>query len=350
MKSTLLSVLFSAALALTAAAQGDRITLANGTVLEGVKIESFTIQELKYAKSGSESVPADQVARIDLAKFDDTFRRALGNKDPDLFLTMAREQVKAKNLLLAMTGLHRTAVMYLDQGKAAEGVATLEELLKDLPDCGLVPEVFRQKFEYYIGLGAKGAGNAAKVAGTYLSMAQSNAWPRGFALEADFFAALAERVGGGTPQVFQGKLRAVAGTAVGSGTSIGDRANVQLAHSLREGKDVDGARKIYDDLATRDGVDVNSRAGAYLGLGLLQMEAAGGEKEAYRAALLLFLRVRLETKGAWGSLQAEALYNAILAADKWRGNEFAYIMARCRGLLSSEFGDTEWAKRAKSGR
>ena len=65
---------------------------------------------------------------------------------------------------------------------------------------------------------------------------------------------------------------------------------------------------------------------------------------------MTFLRVRLETKDAWASLQADALYHAILAADKWRGSEYQTIMARCRGVLFSEFAGSEWAERAKAGR
>ncbi|MFM1870801.1 MAG: hypothetical protein RL398_223 [Planctomycetota bacterium] len=350
MKSTPLAVFFAVTLALGAVAQDDRITLTNGTVIDGAKISAFDIRELKYSKGGAQTVATDQVAKIELGKFSDTFRRAVGNKDPELLLTMAREQLKSKNDLLGMAGLHRAALMFFDQGKPAEAVATLEEMQKAVPEGGLVPEVFRQKFEYYIGLGPKGAGNAGKVAATFKESAQTNAWPSGFALEADFFAALAERVGGGNPKDFQLKLRSVASAAAGTSAAIANRANVQLAHSLRETKDAEGARKIYEDLATKEGVDVNSRAGSYLGLGLLKMDEAAGDKEAYRAALLMFLRVRLETKEAWANLQAEALYNAILAADKWRGNEYGYIMARCRGLLFNEFGDTEWAQRAKSGR
>lgn len=350
MKTTPLAVLFVAGLALSAQAQSDRIHLHDGTVLDGVKINSFDVRELKYSKGGAQSVSTDLVAKIELEKFADTYRRALGNRDPDIMLTLAREQLAAKDTLMAQAGLHRAAMMFFDQGKAAEAVAALEELQKSLPDAGYVPEVFRQKFEYYLGLGAKGAGNAGKVASAFRDAAMGNAWPAGFALEAEFFTALAERVGGGNPKDFQLKLNGVASRAGGTSPTIANRANVQLAHSLRETKDLAGAQRIYEELLAKDGVDVNSRAGCYLGLGLLKMDTAGADKEAYRAALLLFLRVRLETKESWANLQAEALYNAILAADKWRGNEFAYIMARCRGLLFNDFGDTEWAQRARSGR
>lgn len=351
MKSSLLAVLVAGSLALSVSAQEDRIHLTNGTAIDGVRVTSFDVRELKYAKGGaSEAVASDQVAKIELAKFSDTFRRAVGGRDPDLLLTMAREQEKSGNALLAAAGLHRAGIMFLDADKAAEGVSALEELQKSFPESGYVPEVFRQKFEYYIGLGSKGAGNAAKVAKAYQDVAMGSAWPSGFALEGEFFTALAERLGGADPKEFQNKLRTISSKASNSSPTIANRASVQLAHSLRETKDAAGARKIYEDLATKSGVDVNSRAGAYLGLGLLLLDEGAANKEANRAALLMFLRVRLETREAWSSLQAEALYNAILAADRWRGNEYQYIMARCRGTLFNEFGSSDWAQRAKQGR
>ena len=211
----------------------------------------------------------------------------------------------------------------------------------------MLPEVFRQKFEYYIGAGDKGAASAKKVAENYRFAATGGAWPSGLAVEAEFFEALAKHVSGGSAKDFQTDLRSLLQRA-GSNPMVANRANVQLAHSLREAKDVEGARRIYEDVAGRDGVDASSRAGAYLGLGMLALdEATGGNKEAAREALLLFLRVRLQTKDAWPSLQAEALYNAILAADKWRGSEYQTIMARCRGVLLHEFGDSEWARKAR---
>ncbi len=348
MKSSLLAVLITGAIACGARAQDDRIHLNNGTVVDGVRVTSWNVRDLKYAKGGNnDSVATDQIAKVEVARFQDTFRRAIGNKDPDLMLTVAREQVEAKNELLAQLGLHRAAILFFDQGKAAEAVAALEELQKVMPEAGLVPEVYRQKFEYYIGQGSNGARSAATVAKKYLDDALGKAWPPGFALEAEFFAAMAERMGGGNPKEYEAKLRSIISKATGNDATIANRANVQLAHSLRESKDAVGARKIYEDLANKNGVDVNSRAGAYLGLGLLSLEAGGADKEANRAALLLFLRVRLETKEAWPSLQAEALYHAIVAADKWRGDNYQYVMARCRGVLFNEFGGSEWAQRAK---
>ncbi len=192
---------------------------------------------------------------------------------------------------------------------------------------------------------------AVKLAKKYHDDAQGGAWPPGFAIEAAFFGAIAERAAGGSPKDLQPKLRDIIGKAHGVNPMVQNRANVWLANSLRETKDPEGARKIYEDLANRNGVDSNSRAGAFLGLGQLTMEtAAPSDKEAFRKALLLFLRVYLETPDAWGSLHAEALYYAIQAADKWRGSDYQYIMARCRGVLYSSFADSDWTQRAKAGR
>jgi hypothetical protein len=350
MKSRSLAVLLGAvSLALPATAQGDRILFTDGTSADGVTVISFTVKEIKYtAKNSEQARGTDQVAKVELGKFKEVFARGL--TDPDLLLTQAREQLEtkeAKAMLLAQIGFTGAASRFFNQGNAAAAVGALEEMQKAMPDAGMVPDVYRQKFEYYIGLGGKGAGNAQQVAKKYQADAIVGAWPNGFALEAEFVLALAERMAGGNPKDFQGKLQAVIAKAAGTVQFVADRANVQLAHSLRETKDKDRARQIYDDLARRDGVDVNSRAGSMLGLGLLMLEDAGSDKELARKALLMFLRVHLETSDCWQSLQGEALYHAILAADKWRGSEYQYVMARCRGVLFNEFKGTEWEQKAR---
>jgi len=337
-------------LALPVAAQEDTVFLINGTKIEGVRVLSFDIRELKYSKGGNPaSLATDQVAKVDLAKFTDVYRR--GIKDPGVMLTIAKEQVEQKNPLLAQLGFVNASDQFFEEGKPQEAVSALEDLQKEIPDAGVIPEIYRQKFEYYMGLGQKGAGDALKVARKYHTEAQGGAWPTGLAIEAEFFVARAERTSGGTPKDFQTKLRDVSTKAQSGNVMVANRANVQLANSLREAKDLEGARKIYEDLANKAGVDPSSRAGAFLGLGQLTMDAAAAsDKDAFKKALLLFLRVHLETTEAWPSLHAEALYYAILAADKWRGTDYQHIMARCRGELYGEYKESDWAQRAKSGR
>lgn len=336
--------LLAALLAATAVAQEDTVTLITGTVVSGVRVTSYDIRSLKYTKgSATEQVSSDQVGKVELKKFADVYRRGL--RDPDMMITVAREKLAEKDLLLAQLGFVGSAAQFFDANDAGKAVGALEELQKAIPEAGVLPEVYRQKFEYYMGQGAKGAQSAAQVAKKYQSDAMSGAWPAGFMVEAEFFAALADRK---DPKDFQAKLRAIASKAGGTYPVVANRANVELAHSLRETKDVDGAARLYEDVLKKDNADSSSRAGAYLGLGKILMEkSSAGDKDAFKKAMLMFLRVRLETKDAWPSLHAEALYHAILAADKWRGPEYGLVMARCKRILSDEFGESEWAQKAK---
>jgi len=350
MKTGFFAVALSAIWVVPVAGQDDRILLANGSTVEGARVTGYGIHELRYAKgSANESVSTDQVAKVELGKFRDVYARGL--KNADLMLTVAREQMGVKNEVMAQLGFVGASARFFDTDRAQEAIACLDELQNLLPEAGVVPEVYRQKFEHFMGLGSKGAPNAIAVAKKYQSAAVGGAWPSGFMVEAEFFLALAERAAGGNPAAYQTRLRGVIGKAGAANPTIMNRANVELAHSLRESKDKDGARLIYDEVLKRDSVDDSSRAGAFVGMGMLLLDEATAEnRDAAKKALLMFLRVRLETREAWPSLQAEALYHAILAADKWRGNEYQTIMARCRGVLRAEFAGTEWEQRAKAGR
>ena len=341
-----LAVSLLAALAALPAFAQDRVTLLNGTVMTDGKVKSFDVRKLVYTKGGSDdTISTDQIAKVELGKFKDALARGL--RDPGIMLTMAKEQMTEKNPLLAQFAFVSAATQYFDDDKPVEGVAALDEMVKGIPEAGLLPEVYRQKFEFYMGTG-KNARDAAAVAKKYASDALSGAWPGGLGTEAEFFSVLAER---GQPKDFQSKLRAIASKAGGNNPVVASRASVELGHSLRETKDVEGATKLYDEVLRKDNSDQSARAGALLGLGKITYEsAAAGDKEPFKKALLMFLRVRLETKDAWPSLQAEALYYAALAAQKWGGPESGLIQGRCRNTLGNEFAGTEWAARAKEGR
>ncbi len=345
---TYAAVLPTLLLVAVAAAQGDTVTLASGTVVEGVNVQAFTVRELKYSKGGSsETVSSDQVVSVVLGKFRDVYRRGLADRSGDMVIDEARNQLK-KDALMAQFGYVEAARLFFGDDKDGTAGTVLDELREKIADAGLVPEAFRMKFEAYMGRGdASGYQSASSLAKKYATEAVTNAWPAGFAIEADLFGVLAEGAAGGDAKDFQSKMRTIAGRAAAVSPILTGRANVQLAHSLRATGDAEGARKLYDDVLERS-TDDNSRAGAYLGLGLLAMSKGdAANREPYREALLSFLRVRLETKGSWVSLQAEALYHAMLAAEKWGGQDFRLVAGRCRFLLLNNFPGSEWAGRAK---
>jgi len=341
MTSKILAASFFICVATTAVtAQSDKIHLVNGSVIENCKVTDYGVRSVRYKRGGSaESVETDRVAKLDLGKFKLVYARGLN--DAAMMLTLAREQMKAKDDVMAQVGLVGAANGFLDEGDPAQAVAALNELAKAFPEGGGMPDVFRLKFEYYMGAGTR---DALVVAKKYEQEAIGGAWPDGFAIEASFFQALSEK---SAPADFQRKLKSIINRARSKNPLVAGRANIELAHSMRKSGGIEGAKRIYDDIVKKDATDASARAGAYLGLGLIALEGEGG-KEAARQALLMFLRVRLETKDSWPSLQAEALYHAAQAARKWQGPEYRYIVGRCRGMLFNEFPNSEWAKLAKS--
>lgn len=334
--------LIALVVATAATAQSDKVTLHNGTVVKDIKVISYDVRNLRLRRSGStESIASDQIAKVELGKFEKVYAR--GMREPGIMLTMAREQLAANNMVMAQLGFIGAAKTFFDYSSPAEAVSALNELRTVMPEAGFVPEVHRMKFEYYLGTGPKGAGNALKVAKKYESDAIGGAWPSGFSVEAKFLIAISTPA---TPPEYQTKLRGIITQARATNPVISHRANVELAHSLRKTNQVDEAKRIYDNIVKRTNVDQSSRAGAYLGLGQIMYNT--GDKAKAREALLMFLRVRLETRDAWPSLQAEALYSSMQAARKWGGPESSYIRSRCRRMLLNEFPNSEWAKQAKN--
>lgn len=341
MTSKILAAAFSAlTLVAAATAQSDKLFLTNGTVVDDCKVTDYGVRTVRYKRgSSTESVETDKVIKVELAKFKTVYARGL--RDAGMMLTLAREQLKAKESVMAQLGFINAANQFFDQGNAPDAVASLNEVSKAFPEGGAQPDVFRLKFEYYMGVGSR---DAVTVAKKYEQQAIGGAWPDGFAVEASFFQALSEK---SSPEDFQRKLKTIASRARNANPTVAGRANIELAHSMRKSGSVDEAQRIYEGIVKKDSVDDSARAGAYLGLGLIAFEGTGG-KDAAKQALLLFLRVRLETTEAWPSLQAEALYYAAQAARKWQGPEYRYIVGRCRGLLFNEYPNSEWAKLAKS--
>lgn len=344
------AVLSLSFLSAVAVAQGDTVTLTSGTVVENVTVQSYTVRELKYQKSGGpDTVASDQVQKVQLGKFKDAFKRGLADRDPDMLITETRQLVeKQKNPTMGQFGYLEAARLFFAQDKDGAAAAALDELQKAIPDSGLLPEMFRMKFEYYMGIGdARGYQNAGAVAKKFASDAATGAWPNGFGVEAEMFAAIAEGAAGGDAKTFQSKMRDIVGRAAAVSPVLAARGNVQIAHSLRASGDAEGAAKLYADVLERSG-DEAARGGAWLGQGLLHMARGdAANREPFREALLSFLRVRLETRGASENVQAEALYHAGLAAEKWGGQDFRLVQGRCRYLLLANFSNTEWADRAR---
>ena len=137
MKSRPCCALLALVWALPAAAQDDCVFLHDGTRVDAVRIDGYDVHSLRYSKGGSNTVAADQVAKVMLGRFGDVYRAGL--EDAARMLTLAREQLAARNTLLAQLGFLAAAARWFDAGEPAKATGVLEEVQKAIPDAGVLP-------------------------------------------------------------------------------------------------------------------------------------------------------------------------------------------------------------------
>lgn len=314
----------------TASAQNDRIVLKDGTVLDNVTVRSFDLRNVEFRKGGSNDTrAADLVASMDIERVKDTYRRAYAaaNSDtgPGEFLSQAERETDA---FLKQFGYYEAAMLFAKGGQWSDAFTVLENLQRDLPDSGFLPVLYQMKLDYYLGKGKGGASNAVKVAKEYETAALSKGFPQGSQLEAKYYGLLADAAAGSVDaKRLQSQMRALAGEAAAY-KYVADRARLAIADSLRGQKDYTGAQSAYEELLDKEGTSEAVRAGAWLGQGLCQFNAASAaNKDLYRQALLSFLRVYLETPNAPASMIAEALRSGSEAAKKWGGDDASRMAA-----------------------
>jgi hypothetical protein len=125
--------------------------------------------------------------------------------------------------------------------------------------------------------------------------------------------------------------------------NIANMARLQIADALRlENKNAE-AKQEYEDLLAKDYTSDEVRAGSWLGLGLLQFaEGNPANREAYREALLSFLRVYVETPNAAPAVVAESLHMGSVAAERWNGPDSQTMSRRLRSLCNRMFPENPW--------
>lgn len=340
----------AAAVAIAAAlpAQKDRIVLVDGKVIEDCTVLAYDLRKLDYrAKGSAASVESDLVASVTVEKTKDIYRRgyaaAGGPEGPGNFLTTAREQ---KEPFIAQFGFAESARLLVEQGEYADAFAVLEELATKLPDSGFVPMLYRVKLEYYLQQGKSKASDAASVAKRYEETAGSQGYPRGCQIEARYYAVMAQAVGGAIDTTkMRRDLEAIVGEA-SAYPNLADRCRLAIAESLVDEKKPDEAQKLLADLLGRNYIEPSTLAGALAGMGKVHFaRGTPDNKEAYREALLAFLRVYVEVPKAQPGVTAESLYFAAQSAEKWGGPDAMTMARRLNHILVRDYPDNPWTKK-----
>ncbi len=319
------------ALALPAAAQRDRIVLKDGTVFEEAAVRTFNLRNLEFRVAGrADQRDSDRVAYLDVSRVREAYRRGYADANsesgPATFVGIARGQDDA---FLKQFGYYEASRISLRRADYASAFAALEELEKECPDSGFIPELYRAKCEYYLSKGKGGAKDAQSVAKRYEQNSLTKGYPSGCQVEAKYYVLRAQAVAGDLDaQRLETQMSALAGSA-SSVPYVSDRARLAVADAKRAQGERDDAKGLYQDLLGKDRSSEVVRAGAWLGIGYCLFESAGSDTEVHRQALLAFLRVYLETLDASPDMTAEALYMAAQAAKKWGGSSRPGWPARC---------------------
>ncbi len=331
-----------------ALAQKDRITLVDGTVLDKVRVTAFTIAKIDFEKSGTpDSRTSDLVADVHVDRVHDVYKRAYAAKGTDqgpaTFISEADQQSDA---FLKQFGYVEAARIYLANDQMNDAFAVLDELKKQVPDSGFLPMTYTVKIEYYLSQGRSKAADAQSVAQEYERQSQVQGFPKGFALEARYYKLMADAAGGTIDaNRLRDQLQSLARDASGH-PDVVNRARLQIANSLRAENKLPDALAIYNELLDKDYTTERVRAGAYLGLGSVQLaQGNASDKGPYRDALLSFLRVYLETPDAPPSMIAEALFMGAQAAEKWGGDDAGRMARRLRYILKRDYPNSTWNQR-----
>ena len=335
----------------TATAQ-DKITWVDGTVTTDAKVTGFNLREVKFnAKGSPQSKPADQVYRLNVKQVEDTYKRAIAATpadSPGMFATQARSLIK-KEPFLAQFGFVEAARQMMSDNQPKEAFGLLEEMAKELPDSGFLPELYRTKLDYYLSLGKEGAQNAAKVAKDYITAVNTQGFPEGALHEAEFYQVMVDAVSGQlNPAEMERRLNGVLAKTEGTFPNVANRARLALADALRAQKKTEQAQRYYTDLLDKGTLSKSLLAQAWMGLGYINLEQGdASNKEPFKQAFLNFLHVYLDTPEAPDEVVAEALFNGKVAAEKWGGLDSGMMSKRLEIILkrNPRFAETAWAKR-----
>lgn len=324
----------------------DTITWTDGTTTKNVTVTGFNLREVEYKSRGvTETKSSDHVAILDITKVKDKYKRAYGASFGDRvgqFLMIA-ESLK-KDPFLCQFGYHEAAQMLLANGQYGDAFGVLADLEAACPDSGYLPLTFRAKLDFYLSREQKK--DVAAVAAKYSTATQTQGYPSGYALEANYYRGLARAMNGElNVEQLRKEMSSIVRQADPNFPLVASRARLAIADSLRAEGKKDEAKREYTDLIGDEKTVSMVRNSAWLGMGHVHVSAgSSADKGPFRDALLAFLRVYLDEESN-DAIKAEALYWGSEAAKKWGGEGAGRYAKVLRGRLLNQHAESPWAKK-----
>lgn len=346
-------------------AHADDIVLVDGSTVEGVRVESESIEEVKYRRSGGrggvQTVASSEVRTITYSSTTPDFREGMKK-------LLEGETLEGAGLLAGAasddrldpheraTALVTAAEALIGFGGDAVGDARglYNELLTEFPKTRHLPRALLGRSRAELTLRQYDAAIAGFE--KLKSDAAAKGYGKQWEMQSTFFALLARQAkGGGNTTAIRDGYAALKEEAEAAGDeSIAMKCALQLGRLNLQADDFNRALPAFNDIiAARLDVERDVAAGAYLGRGRVlfalaektrQTGDAEGAADDFKAALLDFLRVHTHYADVQES-QAEAIYWARLCFENLGGPQNAREAAILRARLKSRYPGSPWTAR-----
>lgn len=371
MTTTLRPAAFLAALLLSSAALADRIHTTDGKTLDEVEIVNETLSGVLYkakGKSGEQSVPADQVLRVEFTSKvpglidsahsdlnDGNLESAAGSFEDFAESVLSGNNKKDRQAWAPAYALYRaieTNQAIASKESFEKVIALADQLITKCPESRYVPQAYVAKAGAQRDL-AKGK-DAAETIGMLKGLVQSKALSDAFRLQAELLEVEISSLKG---QQKRDRLIEIGGQAGSQYPMVRNRARVLEAETHIEGenKDFAKARKIYEAVIKDPKADEGTLAGAYTGMGdcLFQeavdkLRANGDASAILKDAVLNYLRVVVVYKDQTRYVPRATYQSAKVFEFMGEANR-----PNARKMYSSviqKFPGSEWAAKAKDSR
>ncbi len=344
--------MFVPALILAAVLAPDHISLADGTVLEDVRIVSADIEVVVYTaegRRGEQQVDSSAVLRITYTRFPeemgdarDAFAAGSYGESADLWRDSITPKNERRYPWIKGHALFEIARCNRMVGELDDAIAILGELLADAPDCFYGAEAYlvRGNLLEMDDRRTQAAGEYQRLLDRVEERLLSVRWK----WEGELRLLLLEKL---TPEIREERLIEIAEATREDYPSISSRAWLEVGKSYIAAARFEDATAFFEEIIEKGGADDATLAGAYLGLGHCLFQSAGDDEARYRLALRHYMRVAVVFRDQVAYVP-EALFFAGRCCEEIQDDAAKSKSRRLFMVCARDYGHTKWGQDARA--
>ncbi len=344
-------------------AHADEITLLDGRVIEGVRVQSETFEKITYRRAGGGNrdldVPSGDVRSVSYSRTSENYRSGLekiaegDNTVGASLLYSATDNEQLPDYVRANAFIEAADAL-LANGNLEDALGLYDGLLTTYPTTRHLARALVGKGK--AALYSQDTATALAAFAKLKAEAASKGFGERWSLEGEFYELQATQTAGGSASDAVKGYRDLRSRAASGYPSIASNCALMIGRTLLGQDDVQSALPHFNDIIElRLDSDRDVAAGAYNGRGRCIFALAErlrdngdgeGAKEEFAAARLDFLRVHVHYPDVQGA-QPEALY---WAAESFLnvGDADADLQAAVlRKRLMDRYPSTDWAQKVQ---